>query len=85
MRTTVTLDEQLYEAARRLAAGRDRSFSAVVQDALRTYLALVDKPPSRQHFALVTFRGRGPAADIDLDRTSELLEQDDAEQFGRHR
>jgi hypothetical protein len=85
MRTTITLDEQLFEAARRLAVGRDRSFSAVVQDALRTYLALIEKAPSKQHFTLVTFRGRGPAAGIDLDRTSELLEQDDIEQFGRHR
>ena len=85
MRTTITLDEPVYEAARQLAGARGRSLSAVVQDALRDYLASIEQAPARQHFTLVTFRGRGPAAGIDLARTSELLEQDDVEQFARRR
>ena len=85
MRTTITMDDKLFRAVKRLAARRDSSVSAVIQDALRVYLNEVQKPKSGQHFTLVTFKGRGARPGVDLDRTSELLEQDDLDQFARQR
>ena len=80
MRTTVTLDEHLLRAAKRVAAERGVTLSEVVQDALRAHLAA--KPGrAMRHFKLITFRGRGPRAGIDLDRTSELLEREDVERY----
>ena len=85
MRTTITLDDGLFRAAKRLAARRDSSLSAVVQDALRVYLSEVQRAKPKQHFTLVTFKGRGARPGVDLDRTSELVEHDDVDQFRRSR
>ena len=65
MRTTITLDDQLFRAAKRLAARRDTSLSSVMQEALRTYLAQLSAPRGEQHFTLVTFRGSGPLPGVE--------------------
>jgi hypothetical protein len=78
MRTTITLDDRLLRAAKRYAADRGTTVSAVIDEALRAKLA-APAPRSVRPFRLVTFRGRGPREGIDLDRTSELLERDDVE------
>lgn len=85
MRTTITIDDNLFRAAKRLAARRDSSLSAVVQDALRVYLSELQRRKPKQHFTLVTFQGRGARPGVDLDRTSALLEENDLEQFARPR
>ena len=81
MRTTITLDEQLLRAAKRIAAQRGVTLSEVVCDALRAHL--VAKPVrSAKPFKLVTFKGGGPHPGIDLDRPSSLDELDDVERYG---
>ena len=81
MRTTITLDDQLLRAAKRVAAERGVTLSEVVQDALRAQLAARPERAARR-FKLITFRGQGPRAGIDLDRSSELIEIDDVERYG---
>ena len=44
MRTTLTLDEDVAEKAKKLAAKLGRSFKSLVNDALRCGLAEVEKP-----------------------------------------
>jgi len=84
MRTTITVNDQLLRAAKRVAAQRGVTLSAVIQDALRSQLAA--RPARASHrFKLITFRGRGPREGIDLDRTSALLELEDVERFGKPR
>ncbi|MEQ9319071.1 MAG: hypothetical protein RIF41_07915, partial [Polyangiaceae bacterium] len=57
------------------------SLSRFVQDAVRSALA---SAPSEQAppFELVTFRGSGPKAGIDLDPSAELLAAEDVERHG---
>ena len=82
MRTTISLDDRLLRQAKRLAADRGTSLSAVIADALRAQLAAA-RPREAHPFKLVTFRGDGPRAGVDLDRTSTIDEIDDIERFPR--
>jgi len=82
VRTTVDIPEVLLRSARRQAAERHVTLSAVVADALRADLAkrpLADAPP----FRLFTVKGRLVQPDLDLDRTSALFALDDEAEFGR--
>ena len=80
MRTTITLDDRLLHAAKRVAAQRGVTLSEVVRDALRAQLAAKPELKTRR-FKLITFRGAGPRPGIDIDRTSELLEIEDLERY----
>ena len=82
MRTTVTLDDRLLRAARRHAAERGTTLSAVIEEALRAKLA-GRAARSPRPFELVTFRGDGPREGVNLDRTAELLEIEDMDAFGK--
>ena len=75
VRTTVTLPKPLLENAKRRAAARGVTLSAVVEDALRSHLTETEAvaPP----FRLYTMRGRLVNPGLDLDRTSDLLLADD--------
>ena len=81
MRTTITLDDRLLQAAKRHAARRGTTLSALVEEALRAQLAARPVRSSRP-FKLVTFRGDGPQPGVDLDRTGTILEGDDIERYG---
>jgi len=84
MRTTISLDERLLRAAKRLAAQRGATLSEVIADALRAQLAA--KPARGERaFELVVFNGGGPHKGIDLDRTSDLEVLDDIERYGEVR
>ena len=75
VRTTISLPVPLLENAKRRAAARGVTLSAVVEDALRSHLAgaEVSAPP----FRLFTVRGRLVNPNLNLDRTSALLVADD--------
>jgi hypothetical protein len=82
MRTTITLDERLLREAKRLAARRRTTLSAVIAEALRVQLS-GPRPHSAPPFELVTFRGSGPHHGIDLDRTGALEELEDRHRHAR--
>lgn len=77
MRTTVILDEDTYRAAKATAARQGSSLGSVIETALREYLDRVSAPAD-QLPDLPTFPG-GPAPGIDIDRTSALLDDLDAD------
>ncbi len=81
MRTTITLDDRLLRAAKRVAVDRGVTLSTVIEEALRAQLLA---KPARDvpAFRLITFRGDGPKPGIDLDRTSSLDEIDDISEYG---
>jgi len=81
MRTTISLDERLLRAAKRLAAQRGATLSEVIADALRAQLAAKPARPDRA-FQLVVFKRDGPHEGIDLDRTSTLDVVDDVQRYG---
>jgi hypothetical protein len=84
MRTTLTIDDDLLEMAKRLARQRGTTLGRVVEDALRAALFEQHAEPAPP-FKLVTFQGDGPREGIDLDRTSALLAAEDVERYGQGR
>jgi ribbon-helix-helix CopG family protein len=80
VRTTISLPDALLENAKQYAAERRTTLSALLEDALRRQLAL-QMPSCGPRFRLHTVRGKLVNPDLDLDRTSRLVELDDQDQF----
>ena len=80
MRTTISLPNALLENAKQLAAERRITLSALLEDALRCQLAL-HTPSSASSFRLHTVLGKLVNPNLDLDRTSHLVELDDEARF----
>ncbi len=75
MRTTVRLDERLLREAKAVAARERRTLTAVIDDALRQFLARPSTPRGkRPPVRLITFRGDGLQPGVDLDDTSALID-----------
>ncbi len=68
MRTTLNLDDDLLRDAKRLAAARGTTLTALMEDALRIHVRRVEKPESRKRRKLPTFgvpgEGFMPGVDI---------------------
>lgn len=74
MRTTIQLDDALLTEIKKLAAESGRTFTAVVEDALREVLARRKhgRPASKARFT--TFGGKGLHPGVDLDNSAALLD-----------
>jgi hypothetical protein len=73
MRTTVTIDDDLYRRAKSTAAATGRSVGELIEDALRD--ALAPRPGGNQaRVTLPTVRGGGPMPGVDLDSNAALLD-----------
>ncbi|MHB8873305.1 MAG: type II toxin-antitoxin system VapB family antitoxin [Myxococcaceae bacterium] len=77
MRTTVRLDDQLLAKAKRLAASRGQTLTALLEDALRAEVSRKQRPAKRKRVSLPTFSGRVREG-VDLDHTAALLDLMDA-------
>lgn len=76
MRTTISLEDGLGEAARARAAANGLSLSSFVAEALRAALANSDAAPAIPPFRLVTAAGKVRPG-IDLNRTSQIIADED--------
>lgn len=75
MRTTVRLDDEILEEAKRYALERRMTLTAVFEEALREMIARRRKLASTpRSVELPTFAGRGPRRGIDLHDSATLLE-----------
>ena len=74
MRTTIRIDEQLLEQARREAIRQKKSLTAIIEDALRASLSRQQSTGKRRPVKLVTFSGQGLLPGVDLDDSSALLD-----------
>lgn len=84
MRTTITIDNNILEALKRRAFQRNLTVSLLIQEAVQSYLAQQDSEPEQETpFELVTYGAGGRFPDINLDKTSLLLAQDDQEKYHR--
>jgi hypothetical protein len=73
MRTTVTIADELLEAAKQRARARGQTLGGLVEDALRRELALTDEPPAAVEIPV--FRGgTGPRPGVDLTSNRALYE-----------
>lgn len=74
MRTTVSIDDDLFKRARLLAAQRHRSLSALIEDALREVLARRPRATkSKTTPRLPTVKGKRLAG-VDYDSLASLME-----------
>lgn len=74
MRTTITIDDHLFDELERRAAERDTTVSRLIEDSVRAALARSPEPPSASdNCELVTFGRGGRFTEVDIDRTSVLL------------
>jgi hypothetical protein len=75
MRTTLTIDDELFVAAKKIAASSSSSLSQVVNDYLRLGLSTCSKPPRITPFRMITFRGEGARA-ISTTQIAEFRDTD---------
>jgi predicted DNA-binding ribbon-helix-helix protein len=78
MRTTVYLDDQLLTEAKKTAAERGTTLTALIEDAVRAALARRRQPKLRSRVRLPVFpndgRGKGLQPGVDLDDSAALLD-----------
>lgn len=74
MRTTIQLDNHLHEMARQHALMTGKTFTALVEEALREKLMSRSASRKRLRVKLRTVAGRGVHHGIDLDSNAALLD-----------
>lgn len=82
MRTTISLDDRIFEAVKRRAAAEGRSVSSFISAVLDDAMKRDQQPREQRPFRLVTVGGGGPYPEVDLDRPRELMVAEDEEQYG---
>ncbi len=75
MRTTIRFDEQLLIQAKKLAAERGTTLTALLEDSLRATLAQRKPPLHRVKVRLTTVGRGGVQPHVDLDDTASLLDR----------
>jgi len=77
MRTTIQIDDSLHEMARRHAVAKGKTFTALVEEALREKLLSrkTKSPVLEKHVVLKTVGGNGVLPGIELDNNAALLDQ----------
>ena len=76
VRTTIRLDDRLLRELKKHAAARGRTLTAVIEDAVRQFLAhaVTGDVGSKVHpFRVITFKG-GLRPGVDLDDSAALLD-----------
>ena len=84
MRTTISIPEPLLKNAKRRAAERGITLSALIEDAMRRELT-ESQAPDPPPFRLYTVRGKLVNPNLDLDRTSGLVTLDDEAAYSHRR
>lgn len=82
MRTTISLDDRIFEAVKRRAAAEGLSVSAYIATVLDDAVKRDSSPEAERPFRLVTVGGGGPYPQIDLDQPRSLLVAEDEETLG---
>ncbi len=80
MRTTLSVDDDVMERARAIAAKLSKPFKTIVNDALRAGLDLLEQPAKKRCYKTKP-RKMGLRQGRNLDNIQELLAQIDGEDF----
>ncbi len=75
MRTTVRISNQLLTEAKKRAAERGTTLTAIIEDSLRQALVPSRPSPRRSKFRFPTFKGGGLQPNVDLDDSASLLDR----------
>jgi len=73
VRTTIRLDDKLLEQTKQYALTHGKTFTAIVEDALREKLLSRQGLEKQPRIKLKTVDGKGVNAGIDLDDSASLL------------
>lgn len=74
MRTTIQLDDHLHELARQYALANGRTFTSLVEEALREKLMKRTPKAKKACVKLKTVGGKGIQHGVDLDNNAALLD-----------
>jgi plasmid stability protein len=85
MRTTITLDDGLAADLKRRARTEGKSVSAVIAEAVRAQLTRRGTPSRAAPFRLITVKGGGLRAGVDVTKLRTLVETEDLERWKRRR
>jgi hypothetical protein len=77
MRTTIRLEPNLLKQLKRLAIETHRTFTAVIEDAVRETLYRRAQVKTRKPIRLPTFKGTGLQPGVNLDNSAEVLDRMD--------
>lgn len=75
LRTTIRLDERLMEAAKREAARRGETFTALVEEGLRAVMSSSREAPRKRITLPVSCAGGGTFPGVDLNDSADLLDR----------
>lgn len=74
MRTTIQMDNQLFQQIKRLAIETHRSMKSIIEDSLRETVAKRRQTVRPNRINLPTYKGQGLQSGVDLDHTSSLYD-----------
>lgn len=77
MRTTITLDDKLFEQLKERAAASGTTVSRLIEQAVRLFVRSPRAPEQQNRFELVTFGRGGHFSRPNIDKASRLIEDDD--------
>jgi len=75
MRTTIRMQDQLLQAAKKRALAEHKSLTAFIEEAVQEKLSAAQpahQAAENEPFYLLTFQGRGTYPDVELDDNAEL-------------
>ena len=82
MRTTISLDDRIFEAVKQRASAEGRSVSAFIAGVLDDAIKRDPSTDEVRPFRLVAVGGGGPLPGVDLDRPRELMVAEDEKRYG---
>ncbi len=74
MRTTIRIDDNLLNLAKKAALDSKSTLTAIIEDALKEKLFRKKTKLDLKEVKIVTFKGKGLLPGVDLDDSSSLLE-----------
>ena len=83
MRTTITIDDELLDELKERAARERTTVSRLIEESVRLATRPHAGGEAVERFELVTFGKGGRFTNLDVDRGSVLIEQDDVARYGR--
>lgn len=74
MRTTIRINDNLLNDAKKIAVSSNTTLSALIETALKEMLFRRQQKGAKTRIQLVTFKGRGLKHGVDLDDSAALVD-----------
>ncbi len=74
MRTTIRIDDNILNEAKKAALASNITLSDIVETAIKEFLSQRRPKSKREPVKIITYRGRGLKPGVDLDDSASLLD-----------